>query len=28
VRFGKGTSTLKGPQQKPAVPAPPVANDH
>ena len=28
VRFGKGTSPLKGPQQKPAVPSPPVANNN
>ena len=27
VRFGKGVSPLKGPQQKPAVPSPPVANN-
>lgn len=28
VRFGKGISPLKGPQQKPAVPSPPVANNN
>jgi hypothetical protein len=27
IRFGKGTSSLKGPEKKPAVPAPPVANN-
>ena len=27
IRFGRGATKLKGPEQKPAVPSPPVGND-